>query len=91
MELHALVHLQVTVRIIQERVQPDLYVLGAIITNAHRLRVIEVGRVSPVLGVVRADARLLYATTAGKILALTRSKALDDYAVVVNRLRDGIL
>jgi hypothetical protein len=40
---------------------------------------------------VRADARLLYATTAGKILALTRSKALDDYAAVVNRLRDGIL
>jgi chromosome partitioning protein len=96
-ELHALVHLQVTVRIIQERVQPDLYVLGAIITNAHRRRaitdqvVIEVGRVSPVLGVVRADARLLYATTAGKILDLRRSKALDDYAGVVKRLRDNVL
>ena len=96
-ELHALVHLQVTVRIIQERVQPDLCVLGAIITNAHRRRVItnqvafEVSRVSPVLGVVRADARLLYATTAGRILALTRSKALDDYAAVVTRLKDGIL
>jgi chromosome partitioning protein len=96
-ELHALVHLQVTVRIIQERVQPDLYVLGAIITNAHRRRVItnqvafEVGRVSPVLGIVRADARLLYATTAGRILGLRRSKALDDYAGVVKRLRDGIL
>jgi len=96
-ELHALVHLQVTVRIIQERIRPDLCVLGAIITNAHRRRVItnqvafEVGRVSPVLGVVRADARLLYATTAGKILALCRSKALDEYATVVNRLKDGIL
>lgn len=96
-ELHALVHLQVTVRIIQERIRPDLCVLGAIITNAHRRRVItnqvafEVGRVSPVLGVVRADARLLYATTAGKILDLSRSKALDDYAAVVNRLQDGIV
>jgi hypothetical protein len=84
-----------TVRIIQERVQPDLCVLGAIITNAHRRRAItdhvaiEVGRVSPVLGTVRADARLLYATTAGKILDLRRSKALDDYAAVVKRLRDN--
>jgi hypothetical protein len=38
---------------------------------------------------VRADARLLYATTTGKILELRRSKALDDYARVVNRLLDN--
>jgi hypothetical protein len=43
------------------------------------------------VGVVRADARLLYATTAGKILDLRRSKALDDYAGVVKRLRDNVL
>src|SRR3990172_11820813 len=30
-ELHALVHLQMTVRVIQERVRPDLQVLGSII------------------------------------------------------------
>ena len=96
-ELHALVHLQITVRVIQERVRPDLQVLGSIITNAHRRRTIteqvavEVGRVSPVLGIVRSDARLLYATTAGRILELRRSKALDDYARVAKRLSDEIL
>ncbi|MFZ1935229.1 MAG: AAA family ATPase [Thermoguttaceae bacterium] len=52
-ELHAHVHLQLTVHIIQERVQPDLCVLGAIITNAHRRSVItnqvafEVGQTRP--------------------------------------------
>lgn len=96
-ELHALVHLQMTVRVIQERIQPDLHILGAVITNAHRRRAIteqvavEVGRVSPVLGVVRSDAKLLYATTAGKILELTRSKAMGDYARVAKRLADEIL
>ena len=34
-ELHALVHLAMTVRIIQDRVQPGLCVLRAMITNAH--------------------------------------------------------
>ena len=34
----------------------------------------------------RADARLLYATTAGTIHRLTTSKALDDYAEVVEQL-----
>jgi hypothetical protein len=81
----------------QRPLQPDLCVLGAIITNAHRRRAItdqvafEVGRVSPVLGTVRADARLLYATTAGRILGLRRSKALDDHAGVVKRLPDDVL
>lgn len=96
-ELHALIHLEMTVRVIQERIQPDLQVLGAIVTNAHRRRAIteqvavEVARVSPVLGIVRSDARMLYATTAGRILEITRSKALDDYARVARRLRDEVL
>ncbi len=96
-ELHALVHLQMTVRVIQDRIQPDLHVLGAIITNAHRRRAIteqvaaEVSRVSPVLGIVRSDASLLYATTAGTILGLSRSRAMDDYARVAKRLSDEVL
>jgi hypothetical protein len=40
---------------------------------------------------VRSDARLLYATTAGRILELRRSKALDDYARVAKRLSDEVL
>ena len=92
-ELHALAHLHVTSQAIQERVNPDLQILGAVITNAHRRRRItdqvriEVGRLYPVLGTIRADARLLYATTAGTIQDLTRSKALDDYAKVVQHLQ----
>ena len=41
-----------------------------------------------VLGSVRTDARLLYATTAGTLLKLRRSNALDDYAQVVDKLMD---
>jgi len=63
-----------------------------VITNAHRRRKIteqvglEVGRLYPLLGTIRADARLLYATTAGAIHRLSRSKALDEYAKVVEQL-----
>ncbi|MCX7429153.1 MAG: hypothetical protein NTW96_26445 [Planctomycetia bacterium] len=62
------------------------------ITNAHSRRKIteqvrlEVGRLCPLLGTIRADARLSYATTAGAIQRLTTSKALDDYAKVVEQL-----
>jgi len=48
---------------------------------------LEVGRLYPILGTTAADARLLYATTAGAIQRLTASKALDDYAKVVEQLR----
>jgi hypothetical protein len=37
-ELHALAHLHITAQAIRERVNPDLHVLGAVITNAHRRR-----------------------------------------------------
>ncbi len=93
-ELHALAHLHVTAQAIRERVNPDLHILGAVITNAHRRRAdhaskfrIEVGRLYPLLGTIRADARLLYATTAGAIHRLSTSKALDDYAKVVEQLQ----
>ena len=48
---------------------------------------LEVGRVYPVLGTVRTDARLLAATSSGNLHRLTTSKALEDYAQVVARLR----
>ena len=51
----------------------------------------EVSRLYPVLGVIRSDARLLYATTAGKMLTLARPNALDDYARVLERLHDIVL
>ena len=92
-ELHAIAHLHMTVEAVQQRVNPDLHVLGAVVTNAHRRRRItgevtaELSRLYPVLGTVRSDSRLLYATTAGLIHKLTSSKALNDYADVLGQLR----
>jgi chromosome partitioning protein len=91
-ELHAVVHLDMTIRAIQKQANPDLTVLGTILTNCHRRRAItgrvreEIARIHNVLGTVRTDARLLYATTAGTLLKLKRSNALDDYTQVVERL-----
>jgi len=95
-EVRTLVHLDETVRMLNERVNPELSVIGAVLTNCHPRRAIteevcrEVSRRWPVLGQVRADARLLYATTAGKVHFLKRSKALEDYATVVKRLGDFV-
>ncbi len=92
-ELKTLVHLQETVAVLRQRINPRLYVVGAVLTNCHPRRAItdqvaeEVGRSYRVLGRVRADARILYATTAGKVYHLNRSKALDDYRFVVRNLR----
>ena len=72
-ELRTLVHLNETVRILQQQITPLLSIVGAVITNCHPRRTItdavhaEVARYYPVLGEVRADARLLYATTSGKV------------------------
>lgn len=92
-ELKTLVHLQETVTVLRQRINPQLLVAGAVLTNCHPRRAIteqvaeEVGRSYRVLGQVRADARILYATTAGKVYHLTRSKALDDYRLVVQNLK----
>jgi chromosome partitioning protein len=92
-ELRTLVHLDETVAVLRQRTNPGLSIVGAVITNCHLRRAItdavqvEVARHYTVLGQVRADARLLYATTSGKVYYLTRSKALDDYRMVVNQLR----
>ena len=59
-ELHAVIHLDMTIRAIQEHVNPDLTVLGTILTNCHRRRAItgrvqeEIAQVHNVLGSIRA-------------------------------------
>jgi chromosome partitioning protein len=96
-ELHALVHLHMTIEAIRQRINPELHVLGAVITNAHRRRSItdhvaaEVGNVYQVLGTIRSDARLLRATSTGSLHRLKASKALDDYTCVVETLRPILL
>lgn len=95
-ELHALVHLHMTIEAIRQRINPDLRVLGAVITNVHRRRSItglvasEVNRIYPVLGNVRSDARLLAATSSGTLHRLTKSNALADYEQVAAKLRLAI-
>lgn len=92
-ELRTLVHLNETVEIIRQRINPDLTVAGAVLTNCHFRRAItdqvreEVARQYRILGQVRAEARLLYATTSGKVYHLKRSLALADYEQAVLRLR----
>ena len=92
-ELRTLVHLNETIRLLQERINPRLVVAGAVITNCHKRRAIteqvaqEVAGHYRVLGEVRAEARILYATTSGKVYHLNRSKALDDYGKVTEQLR----
>lgn len=93
-ELQTLVHLDQTVDLLRQFVNPQLKTIGAIVTNSHRRRAItdqvarELSSQYSVLGVVRADARIVYATTAGRVDRLRRSSALDDYSVVANRLID---
>ncbi|MFZ1937046.1 MAG: AAA family ATPase [Thermoguttaceae bacterium] len=95
-ELYALMHLNTTIDAIRERINSNLHFLGTVVTNAHRRRTItrqmglEVGLFGPVLGTVRSDSRILYATTRGIIHKLTASKAMDDYADVLTRL-SGVL
>jgi chromosome partitioning protein len=91
-ELRALAHLEEVVRLLQERVNPGLSIVGGIMTNCHSRRSIneqvreEVRRLYADLGQVRSDAKLLYATTEGSVLQLKASAAMDDYADVLNRL-----
>ena len=50
----------------------------------------EVNRIYPVLGRIRAEADLMYATTDGTMLSLKKSNALDDYRSVITKL-EGVL
>jgi hypothetical protein len=40
------------------------------------------------LGRIRAESELMYATSEGRILKLTRSKALEDYAAAADKLKE---
>lgn len=93
-ELRALAHLEQVVHLLKERVNPGLVIGGAIMTNCQTRRSIndqvreEVRRHYTDLGQVRSDSKLLYATTAGSILDLKVSNAMDDYGSVLNRLME---
>jgi hypothetical protein len=91
-----LVHFEETVKLLREWVNPQLQIVGTVLTNCHARRKItrqvadEVARAYPLLGRVRADAQLLYGTTAGTVLNLRQSKALADYESVRINLEDRL-
>ena len=91
-ELQTLVHLGQTADLLRQYVNPTLETIGAIVTNSHRRRSItdqvtrELATQCDVLGVIRADAKLVYATTAGRIHRLHRSTAMDDYQLAADRV-----
>ena len=93
-ELQTLVHLNQTAELLRQYVNPHLASVGAIVTNSHRRRAItqqvavELQTQYDILGTIRSDASLLYATTAGRIHHLRRSNAMDDYELAAKRILD---
>ena len=93
-EMRAFATLEELVKTYREQVNPRLTIAGVIMTEVHPRRAIndvveeEIGQLYPVLGKVRAESELMYATSEGRILKLTRSKALDDYASAVEKLKE---
>lgn len=77
-------------------VNPTLSVAGVILTNCQHRRKIndqvddEVRSLYPVLGRIRSEADLMYATTDGTILTLKKSNALNDYRSVIDKLEEVI-
>ena len=86
--------LEELVKTYREQVNPSLTIAGVIMTEVHARRAInevveeEIGQLYPVLGKIRAESELMYATSEGRILKLNRSKALDDYAAASEKLKE---
>jgi len=93
-ELQALARLSETVGVLRQRINERLEILGAVLTNVNQRRLItsqirdEIKKHYRVLGAIRTDAQLLYATTEGRILGHTSSNGLHDYGRVVARLKE---
>ncbi len=93
-EMRAFATLEELVKTYREQVNPKLGIAGAILTEVHPRRSInevveaEIGSLYPVFGRVRAESEMMYATSESRILKLTRSKALDDYAAAVEKLKE---
>jgi len=93
-EMRAVATLEELVKTYREQVNPGLSIAGVIMTEVHPRRAIndvveeEIGQLYPVLGRVRAESELMYATSEGRILKLTRSKALEDYEAVAAKLKE---
>ena len=95
-EMRAFATLEELVKTYREQVNPNLTIAGVVMTEVHPRRAIndivesEVGQLYPMLGRIRVESELMYATSEGRILKLTRSKAMTDYEGVVTKLKEVI-
>lgn len=93
-EMRAVATLEELVKTYREHVNPRLTIAGVIMTEVHPRRAIndvieeEIGSLYPILGRIRAESELMYATSEGRIYKLSRSKALEDYAAAVEKLKE---
>lgn len=93
-EMRALATLEELVKTYREQVNPTLTIAGVIMTEVHSRRAIsevveqEIGQLYPVLGKIRSEAELMYATSEGRIHTLTRSRALEDYGAAAEKLKE---
>lgn len=95
-EMRAFATLEELVGTYREQVNPKLSIAGVVMTEVHPRRAIndiveqEVGTLYPVLGRVRVESELMYATSEARIMTLKRSKAMADYAAVAAQLEEMI-
>jgi chromosome partitioning protein len=95
-EMRAFATLEGLVNTYREQVNPGLTIAGVIMTEVHPRRAIndvveeEISQLYPMLGKIRAESELMYATSEGRILKLTRSKALEDYAAAADKLKEAM-
>lgn len=93
-EMRAVATLEGLVNTYREQVNPKLTIAGVILTEMQPRRAIneaveeEIGQLYPVLGRIRAEAEMMYATSEGRIHRLVKSKAMDDYALAVEKLKE---
>ncbi|AGA31698.1 ParA family protein [Singulisphaera acidiphila] len=93
-EMRAFATLEELVKTYREQVNPKLMIAGFIMTEVHSRRAIndvveeEIGKLYPLLGRIRVESELMYATSEGRILKLNRSKALEDYAAAAEKLKE---
>ena len=96
-EMRALSRLDEVIGELRETgIRPDLSISGVILTEVQARRTIndqveeELKKLYPVFGRIRSEAKLVYATTEGRITELTRSNAFDDYQRVTEQLGEFI-
>lgn len=94
--VEALVRLQETANVVKQRINPKLEMLGAVMTDCDMREKItlivrqQLRKNFKLLGLVRGETALKYATGQGRILYLHRSHALDEYAAIGKKIQDLI-